>query len=101
MGDRKCVTVNVVAPMPPPAPKFEIVKINVDKNTIHVNETVNVQVWVKNTGNAAGHALVQLNVDGVKKAQKSVHITAGSFEAVSFNNIRVGNVGVHTICAVV
>jgi len=86
-------------PKPPhEIPKFEITDMRVDKTTITEGETLDVQVWVKNTGNAGGTATVKLKVDGVEKARRGVYIPAGAQSYVSFH-ISGLSVGTHTICA--
>jgi len=79
-------------------PKFEIVAVTAAKSTITEGETLAVKVWVKNTGNAGGTVTIKLKVDGAVKAQKSVYIGAGGWEAPTFR-ISGLSVGTHTICA--
>jgi len=93
----KCVSITVKE-KPKPQPKFEIVEVSPNKTTITEGETLHVQVWVKNTGNAGGTATIKLKVDGAVKAQRSVYISAGSFEAIAFH-ISGLSAGTHTICA--
>ena len=78
-------------PPPPPAPAaFSVTNLSVEPAQVQSNETVTITVSVANTGGTEGSYSVVLKMDGVKEAEKSVTVAAGSSEIVTFSVTREG-----------
>ena len=78
----------VLASVPPPAPApaaFSLSNLTVQPAEVQPKETVIITVAVANTGGMEGSYTVVLKLSGVKEADKSVTIAAGSTQTVSFS----------------
>ena len=80
-------------------PKIKINNITVNKTTINLGESIDVRVYISDNSSVGGNVNVRLTVDGNLVAQKSTYVNPYSSIALVFNNIKVNNVGRHTICA--
>ena len=68
----------------PPA-AFTLSSLAVSPAEVAPGEEVNISVSVANTGGREGSYAVVLKINGVKEAEKSVTITAGSSQSVGFS----------------
>ncbi|HUV56557.1 MAG TPA: CARDB domain-containing protein, partial [Dehalococcoidales bacterium] len=82
--------IGAVTPPPPPAAPaaFSVSNLTVKPAEVQLNEAVTITVSVANTGGTEGSYSVVLKMDGVKEAEKSVTIAAGSSEMVTFSVTR-------------
>lgn len=80
------------APTPPPPAAvpaaFAVSNLTIQPAKIQPRETVSITVSVANTGGTEGSYTVVLKLNGVKEAEKSVTIAAGSSEIVTFSVTR-------------
>jgi len=75
----------------PPAPaRFTISSLGVSPSELAPGEEVNISVLVANTGGKLGSYIVVLKINGVKEQEKSVTITAGSSQTVTFSVTKEG-----------
>jgi len=75
--------VPVVAPLAPAA--FSVSSLSIQPAEVEPAEAVTIAVSVANTGGESGSYTVVLKIDGVKEAEKTVTIAAGSSRTVSFS----------------
>jgi len=82
--------IGAVTPLPPPpAPAaFSVSNLSVQPLEVESQETVTITVSVANTGGTEGSYTAVLKINGVKEAEKSVTITAGGSEIVTFSVTR-------------
>ncbi len=67
---------------------FSLIRLSslaISPTTVAPSEKVNISVSVANTGNLNGSYIVVLNINGVKEAEQSVTVAAGSSQTVSFS----------------
>lgn len=76
----------VVAPPAPAA--FSVTNLSIYPAEVQPNEVVAIRISVANTGGEFGSYKVTLKINGVKEADKSVTIAAGSSKTVSFSVTR-------------
>jgi len=87
----------IVLPPPPSAPAaFSLTGLSVTPVEVLTGEAVTITVPVANTGGTEGSYTVVLKINGVKEAEKSVTIAAGSSEMVTFSVTRE-EVGSYTV----
>ena len=87
----------VPPPPPPPAPAaFSLTGLSVTPVEVLTGEAVTITVPVANTGGTEGSYTVVLKINGVKEAEKSVTIAAGSSEMVTFSVTRE-EIGSYTV----
>ena len=67
---------------------FSISDLSVSPSEVNIGETVTISLLVTNTGGKSGSYTVTLKINGVKEAEKSLTVAAGSSQAVSFNVTR-------------
>ena len=87
------IIARVVPPPPPeeevpPAPEpaaFSVSDLTVQPAKVEPNKTVTISVSVANTGGTEGSYTVVLKINGVKEADKSVTVAAGSSKVVTFS----------------
>jgi hypothetical protein len=70
--------------VPKPA-AFTLSSLAVSPTEVAPGEKVNISVSVANTGGTEGSYKVVLEINGVKEAEKSVTVAAGSIQAISFS----------------
>jgi len=79
----------VVVPPPPPAPAaFSVTNLSIQPTEAQPKEPVSITMLVANTGGTEGSYSVVLKINGVKEAEKSVTVAAGSRQTVTFSVIR-------------
>jgi len=79
-------TFAVIAPPAPPAPAaFKVSGLSIQPAQVKPKETVTITLSVANTGGMQGSYNVVLMINGVKEAEKSITIPAGSSQSVSFS----------------
>ena len=70
---------------PPPAPAaFTFSSLSISPSEVNIGETVAISISVANTGGTEGTYTVTLKINGVKEADKSVTVAAGSSQKVTF-----------------
>ena len=74
-----------VTPTPPAPAAFSVSSLSVLPAEVEPGETVTIAVSVANTGGKSGSRTVVLKINGVKEAEKSVTIAAGSSKIVTFS----------------
>ena len=83
------VTIAAPPPVAPPEPAaFSVTNLSIQPAEVEPGETVTVAVSVANTGGKSGSYTVVLKIDGVKEAEETVTIAAGSSRTVSFSVTR-------------
>jgi len=81
--------IGAVTPPPAPAPAaLKVTGFSIQPIKVEPNESVTITVSVANTGGTEGSYPVVLKINGVKEAEKSVTVAAGSSEDVSFSVTR-------------
>ncbi len=76
-------------PPPPPAPAaFSLSNLTVKPAEVEPEQAVTITVSVANTGGTEGSYTVALKLKGVKEAEKSITVAAGSSQIVTFSVTR-------------
>jgi hypothetical protein len=79
----------IIAHAPPPTPTapaaFSVSSLTVTPVEVEPGDTVTITVLVANTGGESGSYAVVLKIDGVKEAEETVTIAAGSSQTVTFS----------------
>lgn len=76
----------VIAPLTPPAPAaFSVSNLSINPLEVQPKEAVAITLSVANTGGTEGSYNVVLKINGVKEAEKSITLAAGSSQNVSFS----------------
>jgi len=87
----------VAAPPTPPAPaEFEVSDLSVTPSEVEPGEAVTVSAKVSNVGEASGSYTVEVKLDGVAVDSKTVTLSGGASQALSFT-VSSEVVGSHTV----
>jgi len=79
----------IAAPLIAPAPAvFSLSNLTVQPVEIEAGKAVTIAITVANAGGTQGSYTVVLQINGVKEAEKSVTVAAGSSEIVTFSTTR-------------
>lgn len=81
-------TVGAAPPLLPAPAAFSVTGLSIQPVGVEPNEPVTITVSVANTGGTEDSYSVVLKINGVKEAEKSVTVAAGSSEDVSFSVTR-------------
>ena len=78
----------VVAPVTPAPAAFLVSDLSIEPAEVKQGEAVTISLLVANTGDESGDYTVTLKINGVKEAEKSVTVTAGGSQSVTFSVIK-------------
>lgn len=85
---------------PPDLSEFSIYGLTFSPDEAEINQTITISVKVSNVGEGAGNCTVVLEVNGVNRTSKTVHVLAGGNTTVEFSvsesfegtyNVKIGN----------